>query len=434
MNLRFLPLLASGAILHGGIAAGQTIRLVPSHPNLMLEDNASAVAVVPDGTGRVIAGLQRGMLRILPGAADSTDAPVFLDLREKLKEEKDFEEGLHGIAFHPDFKNTRRFYLSYSLRSPRRTVLSEMTVPAQGPFQADPATERIVLENPQPLGNHWGGGIAFGPDGFLYLGIGDGGLRDDPYRLSQNLWSLHGKILRIDVDSRSPGLAYGIPKDNPFVNRQEIRDEIWASGFRNPWGMSFDTATGNLWSGDVGQDRWEEVNLVRAGANYGWSEREGPKRFATREKSPEENGPFTEPFYSYPHSEGISITGGFVYRGRRLPSLSGCYLFADWGVGKIWALPADAKPGETGPPRLLFAKTPDLYPTFNPTVLTADAAGEPLLFSHAPSVVFTLEENRQLAVSDEIEAVPEETVPVPAPEVPDAPGEIVPEEETVISI
>lgn len=431
MHRPILLTLFSAALAHG--QAGSSPRLVPRLPNLVFEDNASAAAVVPDGTGRMVIGLQRGMLKVMPQSSDATSASTFLDLREKMKEETDFEEGMHGIAFHPDFKNNRRVFLSYSQRGPRRTIVSEFTVPAGGDFQADPASERIVLEYPHPLGNHWGGGVAFGPDGLLYIAIGDGGLRDDPYRLSQNLWSLHGKILRIDVDSRSPGLAYGIPKDNPFVNRQEIRDEIWAYGFRNPWSISFDRPTGNLWCADVGQDKWEEVNLVKPGGNYGWSERDGPERFSTREKTPEESGPFVEPYHAYPHSEGISITGGYVYRGKKLPSLVGCYLFADWGTGKIWAIPAEGKaPGEA--PRLLFAKTPEDHPQFNPTVFAADAAGEPLLFSHSPAVVYTLEESRVLAISDEVIPETEEMLPLPAPEEPEIPGEIVPEEETAVSI
>lgn len=408
-------------------------RLVPAFPNLVFEDNASAAAVVPDDSGRVVVGLQRGMLKLLPESSDASEATTFLDLREKMKEESDFEEGIHGIAFHPDFRNNRKAYLSYSQRGPRRTVISEFTVPAGAEFKADPTSERIILEYPHPLGNHWGGGIVFGNDGLLYIAIGDGGLRDDPYRLSQNLWSLHGKILRIDVGRQSRGLAYGIPDDNPFVNRQEIRDEIWAYGFRNPWGISIDRLTGNLWCADVGQDKWEEVNLVRPGANYGWSERDGPERFATRENAPEEGGPFVEPYHAYQHSEGISITGGFVYRGKQLPSLIGHYLFADWGTGKIWAIPAEGKaPGET--PKLLFAKTADNLPQFVPTVFIADASGEPLLFSHAPSVIYTLKENRGLAASDEVIPEPEESLPMVAPDEPELPGEIAPDEDPEVSI
>ncbi|RYD24605.1 MAG: hypothetical protein EOP87_25815, partial [Verrucomicrobiaceae bacterium] len=335
-----LPLVSTGF-------AQRPMDLVPAFPRLTFDDNATASAIVPGANGRVVVALQRGQMRVLPEDRNSAEAPMFLDLREKMKEETDFEEGLHGIAFHPRFAETRRVYVCYSQRGPRRTVLSEFMVPEGDVFQADARSERIVLEYPHPLGNHWGGGIAFGPEGFLYVGIGDGGLRDDPYRLSQNLWSLHGKILRLDVDKRSAGLGYGIPTDNPFADKQEVRGEIWASGFRNPWGMAFDAVSGALWCADVGQDKWEEINLVKKGGNYGWSERDGPERFEPRAATAQEAGPFVEPLYSYPHTVGISITGGYVYRGGRLTGMKDHYLFGDWGMGKIWIMAPTGDAGGT---------------------------------------------------------------------------------------
>lgn len=398
------------------------MHLVPAYPNLVLDDNATAAAIPPDGSRHIVVALQRGQVRTLPEDKNGTEAPMFLDLREKMRTETGFEDGLHGLAFHPRFAKERRVYVCYTQSDPRRTVLSEFTVPDGGAFRADVGSERTVLEFPHPLGNHWGGGITFGPDGFLYLGIGDGGLRDDPYRLGQNLWTLHGKILRIDVDGREPGLPYGIPKDNPFAAVQEVRSEIWAYGFRNPWGMSFDRSTGTLWCADVGQDSWEEVNLVKKAANYGWSEDEGPDRFSRRKDSPQEAGPFVGPIHSYPHSEGISITGGYVYRGRRLPSLRNGYLFGDWGSGKIWALSWDGKSGTAAGNKLLYASTPDT-PRFNPTVISADNNGEPLLFSHSPAVIFTLCETRLLADSEE--ESPEEAAPM---DVAEPSAEITPED------
>lgn len=397
-----LPLLTASLLTPAGAAESESpFHLVPAYPHLVFDDNATAAAVVPGAAHRVVVALQRGQVRVLPEDRDSSEAPLFLDLQERMKEETDFEEGLHGLAFHPDFAHTRRVYLCYSQRGPRRTVLSEFIVPEDGPFQADRKTERVLLEFPHPLGNHWGGGIAFGPDGFLYVGIGDGGLRNDPYRLGQNLWTLHGKILRLDVDGRSAGLGYRIPPDNPFASKQEIRGEIWATGLRNPWGMSFDRESGTLWCGDVGQDSWEEVNLIKAGGNYGWSEREGAARFSARTQAqePEEGGPFIDPVHCYPHTEGISITGGFVYRGRRLPQLEGRYLFGDWGVGKLWDLSWDAASGSAQEVRLLYAKPAD-HPGFNPTVIAPDADGEPLIFSHHPSMVYTLDEPPVFAHTD----------------------------------
>lgn len=249
----FIPFLILSAFVsfpHGS-AAEAPLHLSPAFPNLVLDDTVTAMAITPDKPQRTVVACQQGRLRVLPPDRNATDAPLFLDLTEKIQGQYNFEDGLHGMAFHPAFAKERRVYVCYSRLNPRRTVLSEFTVPKDGPFEADAASERIVLEFGHPMGNHWGGGIAFGPDGFLYIGIGDGGVRDDPYRLGQNLWTLHGKILRIDVNGRGPGLAYSIPTDNPFTGKQEVRDEIWASGIRNPWGMSFDRATGTLWCADV---------------------------------------------------------------------------------------------------------------------------------------------------------------------------------------
>lgn len=401
------------------------VNLTPAYPNLVFDDAATALAPVADGKHkRLVVAFQKGQVRILPQDRNAGVAPLFLDLREKIQGQFSFEDGLHGLAFHPAFATERRVYACYSRLEPRRTVLSEFQVPAGGDFKADPDSERILFEFPHPLGNHWGGGISFGPDGFLYIGIGDGGVRGDPYRLGQNLWTFHGKILRIDVDARGTGLGYGIPADNPFKDKQEVRDEIWASGIRNPWGMSFDSATGSLWCADVGQDAWEEVNLIRKGGNYGWSEREGPARFSERAKSPEEVADFVEPIHSYPRSEGISITGGYVYRGKRLRGLQGSYLFGDWGLGKLWALSWDPKTSVVIGVRQLYASTPD-SPRFNPTVIAPDDAGEPLLFSHSPSMIYTLREQTLLADAEPVEEIPEEAPPSPEATT-DPPGELPP--------
>ena len=385
--------------------------LARAYPNLVFDDNATAVAVAPDSARRTVVALQRGQIRVLPEDRESPDAPLFLDLRERMKEEVEFEEGIHGLAFHPNFAVNRRVYLCYSQRGPRRTVLSEFIVPEGKTFQADARSERVLLECPHPLGNHWGGCIAFGPEGCLYVAIGDGGLRDDPYRLGQNLWTLHGKILRLDVDGRSAGLAYKIPADNPFGERQEMRDEIWAAGLRNPWGMSFDRETGTLWCGDVGQDSWEEINLIKPGGNYGWSEREGPLRFAARSQAPEEGGPFIDPIHCYGHDVGISVTGGFVYRGSRLPSLQGRYLFGDWGKGKLWAMSWDAASGSSLGVEEVFSNEGEVK--INPTVIAPDAEGEPLVFSHYPSCIFTLEEPMRLVETEITEDAAVEALPEP---------------------
>jgi glucose/arabinose dehydrogenase len=419
-------LLSAFACLSRAIASEAPLHLVPAYPNLTFDDTATALAITVDGKARrMVVALQKGQLRSLPEDRNSGEAPLFLDLSEQIKGQFSFEDGLHGLAFHPSFTKERRVYVCYSRLDPRRTVLSEFTVPKSESFVADPASERVLLEFAHPMGNHWGGGIAFGPDGFLYLGIGDGGVRNDPYRLGQNLWTLHGKIIRIDVNGRSSGLAYAIPADNPFTDKQEVRDEIWASGIRNPWGMSFDRATGTFWCADVGQDAWEEVNLIQKGGNYGWSEREGPSRFTGRTQTPEESATFIEPIHAYPRSEGISITGGYVYRGKRLRGIHGSYLFGDWGAGKIWALSWDEKTKAASGARQLYASTPDT-PRFNPTVIAPDAAGEPLLFSHSPSVIYTLREQTLLADAETPEEILEEFLPT-VDDVIDAPEDTVPD-------
>lgn len=419
--LAVMPMVATGF-------AQRAVELVPAFPGLALDDNATASAIVPGAGGRVVVALQRGQVRVLPEDRNSAEAPMFLDLREKMKEETDFEEGLHGIAFHPRFSETRRVYVCYSQRGPRRTVLSEFMVPEGDVFQADARSERVVLEYPHPLGNHWGGGIAFGPDGHLYLGIGDGGLRDDPYRLAQNLWSLHGKILRLDVDKRSAGLGYGIPKDNPFADKQEVRGEIWASGFRNPWGMAFDSVSGALWCADVGQDKWEEINLVKKGGNHGWSEREGPQRFEPRAVAAEEGGPFVDPLYSYSRADGICITGGYMYRGERLARLKDHYLFGDWGAGKLWILNPAGDAGST-PEVMQIHPTPGSQTAINPTLISMDREGEPMIFAHHPSMIFTLQETQVLADAEIDESVIEEMTPAPS-EGTELPGDPAVEETT----
>ena len=232
-------------------------------------DSPVMLTTMPESDGEQVVAMQRGEFCALR-MDSTTEWRPFLDFRERMKDILLFEEGVHGIAFHPQFATNRLFYLSYSQNEPRRTVISEMRATEGESPVAIPETERIVLEVQQPLADHWGGHLAFGPDGMLYIALGDGGLRDDPYRLAQNPWVLHGKILRIDVNSRTQRLPYGIPQDNPFTGEQTMRHEIYALGLRNPWGLSFDAKTGHLWCADVGQDLWEEINMIKKGANYGW--------------------------------------------------------------------------------------------------------------------------------------------------------------------
>lgn len=345
-------------------------------------DSPVALASVPDASGEQVIAMQRGEFCAVRLDGSGQWRP-FLDFREKMKGVVLFEEGVHGIAFHPRFAENRLFYLSYSQNHPRRTVISEMRASNSKDATPDamPETERVLLEIPQPLADHWGGHILFGPDGFLYIALGDGGLRNDPYRLAQNPWVLHGKILRIDVNGRSGALPYAIPEDNPFTQVQTVRQEIFALGFRNPWGLSFDARTGQLWCADVGQDLWEEINRVESGANYGWSDRDGPTKSTFHAHSYQPDTAMTDPVHAYTRmrGEGICIVGGLMYRGQKLPQLNGAFVFADWGYGTVWALGMDPTSGQAVKRHLVHRKDPEHK--FNPTLVTADVDGEPVLLS-----------------------------------------------------
>ncbi len=341
-------------------------------------DSPVMLATLPGGRGEQVLATQRGEFFSVK-IEQATWCP-FLDFRERMKDILLFEEGVHGIAFHPQFESNRRFYLSYTQNHPRRTVISEMIATEGEGTVARPETERILLELQQPLADHWGGHLTFGPDGMLYIALGDGGLRNDPYALAQNPWVLHGKVLRLDVDARTGALPYGIPSDNPFAQDQVVRGEIYASGLRNPWGLSFDPKTGRLWCADVGQDLWEEINWIKPGANYGWSHREGPLSTQFHPDPLLPGTASTDPVHSYSRlkGEGICIVGGFVYRGRKLHGLEGAYLFADWGYGHVWALEMDE---EAHPQRRWVLHRGPAPHKFNPTLVVEDAEGEPVVLS-----------------------------------------------------
>ncbi|MCW0219190.1 MAG: PQQ-dependent sugar dehydrogenase [Prosthecobacter sp.] len=343
-------------------------------------DSPVTLATIPEGNGEQVIAMQRGEFCAVK-LDGSGEWRSFLDFRQRMAGILLFEEGVHGIAFHPQFEKNHLFYLSYTQNDPRRTVISEMRA-SEGPSPvALPETERLLLEIPQPLADHWGGHLTFGPDGLLYIALGDGGLRDDPYRLAQNPWVLHGKVLRLDVNGRSGALPYAIPTDNPFANEQTIRSEIYALGFRNPWGLSFDTHTGHLWCADVGQDLWEEINIVKKGANYGWSDRDGPTPATFHPEPLMANVAVTQPIHAYSRfrNEGICIVGGHVYRGDKMPILQGKYLFADWGYGTVWALEMDTL-NEHATRRLVLHRKAEAS-KLNPTLVTADAEGEPIIMS-----------------------------------------------------
>ena len=287
-----------------------------------------------DGSGRRFIVEQTGRIYMIE--KDGQTAKIFLDIHEDTRPwKKSNEEGLLGLAFHPRFPETGEFFICYSpVDAPQAERISRFHVSAQDPNKADQNSEEIVLQFDQPFPNHNGGSIAFGPDGFLYIGLGDGGSRNDPFDNAQNLNVLLGKILRIDIDQRGADTAYVVPLDNPFIHMDGVRPEIWAYGFRNPWQLTFDSKTGALWMADVGQDLQEEINIVEKGGNYGWRRMEGSYPFGNILS----NVPSIDPLWEYDHQVGKSITGGPFVRGSNIPQLEGRYLYGDFVSGRMWAL------------------------------------------------------------------------------------------------
>jgi uncharacterized repeat protein (TIGR03806 family) len=316
-----------------------------------------------DDTNRVFVVEQDGRIRVFPNRSDAKEAKVFLDLRDVVRREHN-EEGLLGLAFHPDYRKNGQFFVFYSV-TPRGSVVSRFRVSKDDPDRADRDSEEKLIHWTKPYGNHNGGCLRFGPDGQLYISVGDGGLREDLHGNAQNLDVLNGKILRIDVDHKDAGKPYAIPKDNPFADKGgKVRGEIWAYGLRNVWRYSFDRPTGTLWAADVGQDRHEEIDIIVRGGNYGWNIREGKHPLDPKaERSAV--GEFIEPILDYPRVEGKSVTGGLVYRGRRLV---GAYLYADFISGNVWTLRYDGKKVTANPK---IARTSLLISAFG-----EDEAGE----------------------------------------------------------
>jgi CubicO group peptidase (beta-lactamase class C family) len=320
----------------------------PSHvevqrvfPNLRI-NRAVLLTGAGDGSKRLFVPSQWGTIHLLPGDQNADESALFLDISDRVVyEDKENEKGLLGLAFHPQYRENGQFFVYYTPRGlkPNTVAVSRFRVSKDDPNQADPNSEERLLEVEHPFWNHKGGTIVFGPDGYLYIAIGDGGFRDDPKGNGQNLNTLLAKILRIDVDHAEAGKKYAIPKDNPFAGQPGKKGEIWAYGLRNPWRIAFDRHTGTLWCADVGQDLWEEIDLITKGGNYGWRLREGVHRFGPNGSPP--SSELIEPIWEYHHDIGKSITGGFVYRGKKLPELVGCYIYADYVTGKVWALKYD---------------------------------------------------------------------------------------------
>jgi len=307
-----------------------------------------------DSTDRIFVVEQAGRIKVFQNSSSTQTSKTFLDITDRVT--SGGETGLLGLAFHPDFKNNGYFYVDYTTPNPLTTRISRFQV-TSNPDSADKNSEVVLLYFTQPYTNHNGGWIGFGPnDGYLYIGAGDGGSGGDPQNNAQNITKYLGKILRIDIDNQDADLNYAIPPDNPFVDSTgSVLKEIYAWGLRNPWRDSFDPETGWLWTADVGQSSWEEIDIIQNGKNYGWRCYEGNHEYNTSLCNYPE---YIYPIWEYNHSLGrCSITGGYVYHGQNVPELEGKYIYADYCASTIWALTYDGS-----------------NPATNETLLTAPAS------------------------------------------------------------
>ncbi len=319
-------------------------------PNLRF-DRPVAMADPEDGSNLLfIVEQHTATIWSFPNERSTSDKQLFLKLRDPIN--RGNEEGLLGMAFHPKYKENKFFFVYYSAndQNKRRSVVSRFKASSDNPRTADPASEqRIWVSAEDPFENHNGGTIAFGPDGYLYITLGDSGAADDPLTSGQNPSDWWGSILRIDVDHPSDGKPYGIPADNPAKRARKFArwaPEVYCIGLRNVWKFSFDRKTGDLWAGDVGQNLWEMVHRIENGGNYGWSIREGFHAFQPqRRQRADSASKIAPPIVEYPHAptrdrpdSGLSITGGYVYRGKKVPSLAGVYVYGDFDSGRIWGL------------------------------------------------------------------------------------------------
>jgi len=366
----------------------------------------------PDDSGRIFVVEQEGRVRLLvPGALDH---PTYLDLRPLLR--AGGERGLLGLAFHPRFARNGRLFVYFTNRA-GDIVVARLTANPAGADRVDPGTLKPVLLIDNPAPNHNGGMLAFGPDGYLYAGTGDGGGAGDPFENGQNTFSYLGKLLRIDVNTNGGEGPYRVPPDNPFLGLSTHRPEVWALGLRNPWRFSFDQKTGDLFIADVGQDDWEEIDHEPAGApggvNYGWSRMEGRHCFPPRKGKCDK---YTPPVAEYGHAFGCSVTGGYVYRGAAIPGLDGVYLFGDFCSGAVWGLwPDKGKEGGFRMRRLLETKL--AISSFGQT-----RDGEVYVLDHRGGGVWRIVPEGWTPPAPPKPEPPAEAAPAPAPETPAAPA------------
>src|SRR5262245_53128634 len=367
-------------------------KVVRAFPNLKFV-HPLLIARSP-GDSRLFVGEQAGVLYSFADKPDAK-AELFFDLRKEiktvhlLKDAKEVE-AVYGLVFHPDFEKNRQCFVCYTLRSknprqpnlPDGSRLSRFTVTKTDPPRIDPASEEILLTFLQ--GGHNGGDLHFGNDGMLYISTGDAADPNppDPFNTGQDISDLLSSILRIDINRKDPGKHYAVPKDNPFVHLKGARPEVWAYGFRNPWRMSFDRVSGQLFVGDVGWELWEMVHRVERGGNYGWAAMEGPQPIKPEEAN---SVPITPPLVALPHTLAASVTGGYVYRGRKFPELVGAYVFGDWETRRLWAARFD---GER------IVEMPEITrPVVRVGAFGEDNEGEIYLLDHDSGTIHTLERN-----------------------------------------
>jgi glucose/arabinose dehydrogenase len=343
------------------------LAIEPAFPKLPAFDRPIFLTFIPDGSDRIVVVEQVGRVFWFENKQDVMKAHLACDLSPRIR--VGGEEGLLGFAFHPKFKENHQVIMHFTARDgQRRNIVARFTMDEHSKIVPD--SQEIILEVAQPESNHNGGMIAFGKDGFLYIALGDGGGGGDqhgPIGNGQNKNTLLGKILRIDVDKKDGGKNYAIPQDNPFVNQPNARGEIFAYGLRNPWRFSIDRKTGELWAGDVGQNAWEEVDIVEKGKNYGWNLMEGTHNFRARHA----DEPATEliaPVAEHKHGEGNCVTGGYVYRGREIADLQGWYVYGDYATSLLWTMRMEG--GKPGRPHYI-ARSPA-----SPSSFGEDEAGE----------------------------------------------------------
>jgi len=307
-------------------------------PNLTFVDPVG-IHHAGDGSNRLFIVEQEGRIKVFDNDSNTTSSQTFLDIRSIVDQDGGYtEEGLLGLAFHPNYSENGYFYVNYTDYGPKRNVIARYSVDPDNPNEADYFSSEVILEVNQPYNNHNGGQMEFGSDGYLYISFGDGGSAGDPQDNGQDLSTLLSTIIRIDVDNTTNDMNYSIPSDNPFIGNQGARPEIFAYGLRNVWRFSFDSETDLLWAADVGQNAWEEIDIIYPGLNYGWNEMEASHCYPPGSNCNPDD--FELPVWEYElYVDGVcSVTGGYVYRGSDIFTLRGKYIYGDWCTGDLWAL------------------------------------------------------------------------------------------------